>query len=82
MKNLVWSTALLLMLGFAFTSCRENKKGDDVNITIEKKVEATPEEEGTLEEAGKAIDNAVKEVKEAGEATKDAVNTLEGDKKE
>lgn len=63
-------------MSLTFTSCRDAKKIDSVEGAIENAVEAT---EGTHEEAGKAIDNAVNETKEAGEATKDAIDKIGGD---
>lgn len=73
MKKIVLSFAVVAMLGLSFTSCRETeeKNDDDVNVTIEKAEEET---EGALEKTGKAIDEAVDETKEAGEAVEDVVD--------
>lgn len=73
MKKLFLSTVLLLAISFTFTSCRDTKKSNSVEASVENAADAT---EGALEETGKAIDNAVNETKEAGEAAKNAVNKI------
>lgn len=82
MKKLLLSSALVIALGFSFTSCRETeKKTDDPKvIIIEKEADVTPKKtEGALEKAGRAIDNAAKEVKEAGKAVDNAAKEVVGD---
>ncbi len=82
MKKILFSSALFMVLGFSFTSCRETeKKADEPSvIIIEKKVDDTPKKtEGALEKAGRAIDNAAKEVKEAGKAVDGAAKEVVGD---
>ena len=74
----------MVALGLSFTSCRETeKKADEPTvIVIEKKAEPVSKKtEGTLEKAGKAIDNAAKEVKEAGKAVDNAAKEVGGDNK-
>lgn len=81
MKKLLLSTVLVLALSLTFTSCRDTeKKADDMGDTIEKAADDVADEtEGALEKAGKAIDNAAKEVKEAGKAVDSAANQVVGD---
>ncbi len=80
MKKLLFSSAMLLALGLSFTSCRDTDKKEDSVIIIEKEVEKVPAKtEGALEKAGKAIDNAAKEVKEAGKAVDSAAKEVVGD---
>lgn len=81
MKKLLLSSALIFALGLSFTSCRETEKtSDDKVIIIEKEVDRVPEKtEGALQKAGKAIDNAAKEVKEAGKAVDSAAKEVVGD---
>ncbi len=82
MKKILFSYALVIALGFSFTSCRETEKKTEEPrvIIIEKKAEDTPKRtEGALEKAGKAIDNAAKEVKEAGKAVDKATKEVVGD---
>ena len=82
MKKLLISSALIIALSLLFTSCRETeKKADEPRvIVIEKKTEDnTKKVEGALEKAGKAIDNAAKEVKEAGKAVDKATKEVVGD---
>ncbi|WP_027125737.1 hypothetical protein [Gelidibacter mesophilus] len=70
MKKLLLSSALVVALGFSFTSCRDTeKKADDVSDKTE----------GALEKAGRAIDNAANEVKEAGKAIDSAATEVVGD---
>lgn len=73
MKKLFLSTILLITLSLAFTSCRDTKKTDSIEVEAKKAGEAA---EGALEQTGKAIDDAVKETKEAGEATKEAIEKI------
>jgi len=75
MKKLLFSTMLLLAISTSFTSCRDTKKSDSIDAAIEKTSDAT---EGALEQTGKAIDNAVEQTKEAGEATKKAIDKVGG----
>ena len=81
MKKSLLSAALILALSVSFTSCRETEKNsEDKVIIIEKETEKIPEKtEGALEKAGKAIDNAAKEVKEAGKAVDSAAKEVVGD---
>lgn len=82
MKKILLSSALVVALGLSFTSCRETeKKTDDTKvIIIEKKTEPVSKKtEGTLEKAGRAIDNATNEVKEAGKAVDNAAKEVAGD---
>ncbi|MGC1631506.1 MAG: hypothetical protein WA749_05265 [Gelidibacter sp.] len=82
MKKLLLSSALVIGLGFSFTSCRETEKKTDEPsvIVIEKKADDTPKKtEGAMEKAGRAIDNAAKEVKEAGKAVDNAAKEVVGD---
>ena len=82
MKNLLFSSALVITLGFSFTSCRETeKKSDEPNvIIIEKESDnSSKKAEGALEKAGRAIDNAAKEVKEAGKAVDSVTKEVVGD---
>ena len=75
MKKLLFSTILLLAIGTSLSSCRDTKKSDSIDDAVEKTSDAT---EGALEQTGKAIDNAVEQTKEAGEATKDAIDKVGG----
>ncbi len=75
MKKLLFSTILLLAISFSFTSCRDTKKSEAVEDAVKNTSEAT---EGALEQTGKAIDNAVEQTKEAGEATKKAIEKVGG----
>lgn len=82
MKKIILSSAFVITLGFSLTSCRdtENKTDEPSVIVIEKKADDTPKKtEGTLEKAGRAIDNAAKEVKEAGKAVDKAAKEVVGD---
>ena len=85
MKHIFLSSALVITTVFSLTSCRETEqKADNPNvIIIEKKTEATPKKaegaEGVLQKAGRAIDNAAKEVKEAGKAVDSAAKEVVGD---
>ncbi len=82
MKKLVLNSVLIIALSFSFTSCRDTeKKSDDPTvIIIEKKADDAPKKtEGALEKAGRAIDNAAKEVKEAGKAVDNAAKEVVGD---
>ncbi|MEO5787594.1 hypothetical protein [Gelidibacter sp.] len=81
MKKIILSSAFVIV-GFSLTSCRETEKKTDEPsvIVIEKKADDTPKKtEGTLEKAGRAIDNAAKEVKEAGKAVDKAAKEVVGD---
>jgi gas vesicle protein len=81
MKNVVLSITLVLAMTLSFTSCRETeKKADDVGDSIENAADKTEKEaEGKLEKAGKAVDNVVDETKEAGKAVEDAVKEISDD---
>ena len=82
MKKLLLSSVLVIALSFSLTSCRETEKkaNEPSVIVIEKKADDTPKKvEGALEKAGKAIDNAAKEVKEAGKAVDKAAKEVVGD---
>ena len=82
MKKSLLSFALIIAVGFSFTSCRETekKKNEPTVIIIEKKSDETPKKvEGALEKAGRAIDNAAKEVKQAGKAVDSAAKEFTGD---
>lgn len=68
MKKLLLSLALLFALAISFTSCRETK---EKTIIIEEN-----QTEGALEKAGKAVDEAVEETKEAGEAIEKAAEEI------
>ncbi|MFC4722452.1 hypothetical protein ACFO5O_08965 [Geojedonia litorea] len=70
MKKLLLSLALLCALAISFTSCRETK---EKTIIVEDKTE------GALERAGKAVDEAVEETKEAGEAIEKAAEEIGDD---
>ncbi|RIA10742.1 hypothetical protein OE09_2616 [Flavobacteriaceae bacterium MAR_2010_72] len=71
MKKLLLSLALLFALAISFTSCRETK---EKTIIIEEN-----QTEGALEKAGKAVDEAVEETKEAGEAIEKAAEEIGDD---
>ena len=80
MKKSLLSIALIFALGLSFTSCRDTKKADSVEVTIENAAEETAEAtEGALERTGKALDNVVEETKEAGEAVENAAKEIDGD---
>ena len=82
MKKILWSATLVIVLVLSSTSCRETgKKTEEPKvIIIEKKTNETPKKaEGALEKAGRAIDNAAKEVKEAGKAVDSAAKEVVGD---
>ncbi|WP_223549025.1 hypothetical protein [Aestuariivivens sp. NBU2969] len=73
MKNTLLSMVLVLALVLSFTSCRDTKKSDTMEATIENATEAT---EGALEEAGKAMDEAAEATENAVEAAEDAVEAV------
>lgn len=81
MKKIVMSWMVLLVVGFSMTSCRDTDRNTEEKvIVIEKKDDnANKKAEGALEKAGRAIDNAAKEVKEAGKAVDSAAKEVVGD---
>lgn len=80
MKKLLFSSAMVLALGISLTSCRDTDKKEESVIIIEKEVDKGPgKADGALEKAGRAIDNAAKEVKEAGKAVDSAAKEVVGD---
>lgn len=93
MKKSFLSLALVVALGVSFTSCRDTKKEEAAEASIEHAANTTGEAieeagedaaeatEGALERTGKAIDNVVEETKEAGEAVEKAAKEIDGDGK-
>ncbi len=81
MKKIILNLILTLALVISVSSCRETKEGaNDASDAIENSAkEAAEATEGALEKAGKAIDNAVDETKEAGDAIEKAVDSIEAD---
>lgn len=82
MKKVVLSIALVMAMGWSFTSCRETTKTDDVDDDVEIHIDGddvSDKTEGALEKTGKAIDNATDEVKEAGKAVEDAAKEVTDD---
>ena len=73
MKKLVLSTALLFVLSLSLTSCRDAKKAESVEDTVENATEAAGK---AIEAAAEATEDAVEEaVDGVVEAAEDAVDT-------
>lgn len=81
MKKTLLGAVLLFILSGSLSSCRETeKRPHDKVIIIEKEENKVPvKRDGALEKAGRAIDNAAKEVKEAGKSVDSAAKEIVGD---
>ena len=73
MKKLLLSSILLLALSLSFTSCRDAKKGESIQDSIENAADAASDAvENAAEATGEAVESAANAT---GEAAENAANS-------